>query len=829
MRSSNQIVPPEVGMKYSAGKFDLGRSSSSKRESGRRDQAAGDSGNPGVTEQEIGQPLQITDAVLQNEELGVWQIRPDGLTEYANSVVYALLDIESPDILESHSYTEFFTPESQDALKAVFADCMAGKIGRCDAVLLSTHGPQRDVRFSCTPISGEDGSPVGVAATLRDITSQRRVEQSAAESDLKYRQLFMHGSDAVIALDLAGIVSEVNNCACNLLGYRREELTGASARLLTHPDDPDLLSHSGMDERLECRLRQRDGQYVVAEVSLCRLPEVGCLLVARDVSERKQREQRLSRLAETAVEVHSLRTLEDVLQLITDRAAEIVGAHIATAGMTLAADWARAISALHISEKYADLPRASVVPGNETLWRTVTEANRPVRRTQFEMESSLEDASSSEEKRPQQLTGGWLAAPLVGRDGRNLGIIQLADRVTGEFTAEDEAILVQFAQMAAAAIENVRLFQAAQEEIAERRRAEERTRRHYERLVALHATDIAIVSSLDLSCTLEVFLQQVTQQLNVDAAAVLLYSASDQALILKQSTEPAAALSHKPIPLGCGPAGQAAVEQRLMHCVRRKTPSHSTWDPLAGQDTYESYCAVPLVARGQIRGVLELYLKTRDLGDPEWLSFMEILASQGAVAIDNARLFEELCEAYDATIEGWSRALDLRDKETEGHSRRVTEMTLGLAKQLGVSPAELVHMRRGALLHDIGKMGVPDSILLKPGALTRQEWEIMRLHPEFAYEMLAPVTFLRPALEIPYSHHEMWDGTGYPQGLKGEAIPLAARIFAVADVWDALNSDRPYRKAWPKERIREHIRALAGKHFDPAVVDAFLHLKAEEL
>jgi HD-GYP domain-containing protein (c-di-GMP phosphodiesterase class II) len=383
--------------------------------------------------------------------------------------------------------------------------------------------------------------------------------------------------------------------------------------------------------------------------------------------------------------------------------------------------------------------------------------------------------------------------------------------------------------MAAAAIENVRLFQAAQEEIAERRRAEERTRRHYERLVALHATDVAIISSLDLSCSLQVFLQQVTQQLSVDAAAVLLYSTTDQTLTLKQSTEPAAISAPRPIPLGCGPAGQAAVEQRLMHCLRRKTPSSSAWDPLAGQETYQSYYAVPLVARGQIRGVLELYLKTRELGDPEWLSFLEILASQGAVAIDNARLFEELCDAYDATIEGWSRALDLRDKETEGHSRRVTEMTLQLAKRLEVSPAELVHMRRGALLHDIGKMGVPDSILLKPGALTRQEWEVMRLHPEFAYEMLAPITFLRPALEIPYSHHEMWDGTGYPQGLKGEEIPLAARIFAVADVWDALNSDRPYRNAWPKDRIRDHIRALAGKHFDPVVVDAFLDLKAETL
>ncbi len=182
----------------------------------------------------------------------------------------------------------------------------------------------------------------------------------------------------------------------------------------------------------------------------------------------------------------------------------------------------------------------------------------------------------------------------------------------------------------------------------------------------------------------------------------------------------------------------------------------------------------------------------------------------------------ELAQAYDGTIEGWSRALDLRDHETEGHSRRVTEMTLALARAFGASEEELVHVRRGALLHDIGKMGVPDSILLKPGPLTEEEWVLMRRHPVYAYEMLSEVSFVRPALEIPHCHHEKWDGTGYPRGLKNEDIPLAARLFAVVDVWDALRSDRPYRRAWPIERTRDHIAALSGTHFDPRVVDVFL-------
>ena len=186
---------------------------------------------------------------------------------------------------------------------------------------------------------------------------------------------------------------------------------------------------------------------------------------------------------------------------------------------------------------------------------------------------------------------------------------------------------------------------------------------------------------------------------------------------------------------------------------------------------------------------------------------------------------DRLALAYDATIEGWSRAMDLRDKETEGHSQRVTEMTLQLAALLGMGGEDLIHIRRGALLHDIGKMGVPDSILLKPGPLDEEEWRTMKLHPFYALEMLGPIEFLRPALDIPYAHHEKWDGSGYPLGLSGELIPESARIFAVADVWDALRSDRPYRKGWPEARVRTHIESLRGIHFDPRVVAAFLSIQ----
>ncbi len=215
---------------------------------------------------------------------------------------------------------------------------------------------------------------------------------------------------------------------------------------------------------------------------------------------------------------------------------------------------------------------------------------------------------------------------------------------------------------------------------------------------------------------------------------------------------------------------------------------------------------------GRLGKAIEQALEQKALRDKNRQSLIEL-----------QKAHEDLVTAYNETIEGWSRALDLRDKETELHTQRVTEITLRLARLVGMSEEELVHVQRGALLHDIGKMGVPDSILLKPGALTEEEWVIMRQHPIHAYNLLYPIEYLRPALDIPYCHHEKWDGTGYPRQIKGEEIPLAARIFAIADVWDALSSDRPYRRACPESEVLEYIRNKAGTHFDPALVEIFLN------
>lgn len=367
--------------------------------------------------------------------------------------------------------------------------------------------------------------------------------------------------------------------------------------------------------------------------------------------------------------------------------------------------------------------------------------------------------------------------------------------------------------------------------VIERKRSQEHIQQQLERLDALRAIDMAITASLDLRLTLGVFLEQITTLLHVDAADILLCNMHAQTLEYAAGKGfRTGILRHAHQRLGRGHAGQAALQRRILHIADiRYTPEAFSHAPLLSEEGFIAYYAVPLLAKGYVKGVLEVFHRAPLKPDQDFLDFLDALAGQAAIAIDNATMFEdmqrsniELTMAYDATIEGWSKALELRDKETEGHTQRVTEMTLQMARAIGIGEDELVHVRRGAMLHDIGKMGIPDAILHKPGKLTDDEWEIMRLHTVYAYEMLLPIAFLRPAIDIPYCHHEKWDGAGYPRGLKGEEIPLSARIFAIADVWDALRSDRPYKKAWPEDKAIEQIHTGTGGHFDPKCVEVFL-------
>lgn len=245
-----------------------------------------------------------------------------------------------------------------------------------------------------------------------------------------------------------------------------------------------------------------------------------------------------------------------------------------------------------------------------------------------------------------------------------------------------------------------------------------------------------------------------------------------------------------------------------------------------------SILCVPLIIKEKVIGVI--YVDSRihaGLFTEEDLHLLTSFADQAALALDNANLVEGLRQsnqnleaAYETTLEGWAMALEMRDNETQGHTIRVTELTVHLATYMGISSEELKQIQRGATLHDIGKMGIPDSILLKPDFLTEEERKTMQNHPNYAREMLEQIPFLRPALDIPLYHHERWNGTGYPEGLQGEDIPLPARIFAVVDVWDACVSDRPYREAMPGKVVLAMIQEESGKHFDPAIVKNFTAL-----
>ena len=378
------------------------------------------------------------------------------------------------------------------------------------------------------------------------------------------------------------------------------------------------------------------------------------------------------------------------------------------------------------------------------------------------------------------------------------------------------------------------IIQSFFRDITKRKLAEDLAQERLQHLGALHAIDLMISSSLDLHETLSEFLNLVTSQLKVDAADILLLNPDTQTLDYAAGRGFRTEVMQKSrIRLGEGIAGLAALEHRSITVPDLLDfQSGFVRAPLLAQEGFTSYACVPLMAKGKVKGVLEILHRSHLGPDAEWQGFLEALAAQAAIAIDNATLFDELQRsnidlmlAYDATLEGWARALDLRSRETERHTERVAEMTLRLARTMGISEKDLVHIRRGALLHDIGKIGIPDSILLKPGTLTEDDWSIMRKHPRFAFDMLQPIAYLRPALDIPYAHHEHWDGSGYPRGLKGEHIPLAARLFSVADIWDAMTDEkRPYRKALSKDEIRTYIRSLSGNQLDPKVVDAFLKI-----
>ena len=622
--------------------------------------------------------------------------------------------------------------------------------------------------------------------------AELRREHRRTDEQIKYHaRLLRHINDAVIGTDDQFHITAWNRAAERIYGWMAAEVMGRSVDEILKSgfsekqqvDAQELLKEksSFRSERIHSR---KNGELVYVEEDTIALTDergkvTGYVSVNRDITERKRAEEEL----------------KEKERLLSE--SQRIG-HIGSWSYNIATN-----SLQYSEEMYRllDVSPETFPDSSEAFLGLIYSPDRP------DAARWMEDIRSDRQKKELNFR--------IFRSNGELRHIQCR----GATVFDSAGKPMRFTGMA--------------QDITEHKVAENQIRHQMEQLAALSNIDQAIISNINLHITLETILSEVSKQLQVDAANIFLLNSEEQVLeyaagrgFRTQSIETAS------VPIGASHSGRVAKEHRLIMIENLRDESEDPLlAPFLAKEEFVFYCGVPLIAKGSIKGVLEVFHRVSLHPYPEWLDFLNTLARHTAIAVDNATLFEnlqqtnrELLTAYDTTIEGWSRALDLRHKETEGHTQRVAEMMLSLARRFGFAEKELLYIRRGALLHDIGKMGVPDNILLKPQSLTQDEWVIMRKHPQYAFDLLKPIVFLVRSLDIPYCHHEKWDGTGYPRGLKRDEIPMTARLFAVVDVWDALTSDRPYRPAWPEDEALTYIREQSGNQFDPQVVDAFFKM-----
>jgi PAS domain S-box-containing protein len=668
---------------------------------------------------------------------------------------------------------------------------------------------------------------------LRDRVDHQRAEKALEESEGQYRLLVDNLNHGLVIADPQGVFIFANPRFGEMLGYSRDELMGRPVFDFFDPPNQEIIREQlnrrrqGEREPYEITFTRKDGEKIIALITPIPIVDAAgnlqkALAVITDITDCKKAEARASEHLQSLnlliAGVEKLAKLRDpdvmaqeICQLVVDAfdSRLVWLGLVENQGRLRPLNWAgETADCLKDLEMCLEDPTLDQGPIGRAIG-----TGKP----RFINELGMEEGETP-----------WVAAALARgyqalaafplmRSQRAFACLNIYSDRPNFFTPERVDLLQAFAGIAAAAIENAHL--------------DAKVEKHLKQLQALRQIDLAISGSLDLGITLNVLLDQLITHLGVDAATVMLLNS--QSLALECAAERgfrSDGMSRARVPLGQGCAGVVALERKPLYIADlaavqdKRVRSH-----LVVSEGFVSYYGAPLLNRGQLRGVIEICHRSRFDADEDRLGFLESLAGQAAIAIDNASLFDEmershseLTLAYEATLEGWARALELRDFETKGHCQRVTDLTVKLARALGVEDKDLTQIYRGALLHDIGKIAVPDKILLKQGPLTPEEWVIMRQHPIYAHELLFPIAYLRPALDIPFSHHERWDGGGYPRGLKGEDIPLAARIFAVVDVWDALNHDRPYRSAWPQDKIREYLQEEAGTQFDPEVVAVFL-------
>jgi PAS domain S-box-containing protein/putative nucleotidyltransferase with HDIG domain len=686
---------------------------------------------------------------------------------------------------------EFLAPYRESLTKILEGESLKEA---AEYMLRGKYGKLHYVEVLSAPrYSGRD--IIGFQGVARDITARKQAEDALQESEAKFRRLVAH-LPTVVYVNAIGDASStiyVSPQIEALLGYTPQEWLAEPKfwSMSLHPEDRQrVLEQAAYTEQtrepfdVEYRMIARDGRLVWVHDEVILVKDLegqpqfwqGIML---DITERKQAEE----------------ASKEKERLLSE--AQRIG-QMGSWSYEIAADTLQYSEEMY---RLLDTSPPELQNGRTDFLSLIYALDRPL------VASWMEEIKAGREVKP-------LDFRLFHKNGE-LRYFQSRGKV--RFDSDGEPAR----------------FVGTVQDISERKLAEIQIHQQIQRLTALGKIDEAIISTVDSSTMMGTVIQQIIAQLQVDAADVLLLPPHSEVLKYAAGSGFRTQAARGPaVPMARSLAGRVARERRLIRVedVQAQSRHPGLSERLAGEG-FVSYMGVPLITSGKVRGVLELFHRMPLHPYTEWLDFLNVLAGQMAIAIENRSLFanleqsnQELSQAYDATIVGWSRALDLRDKETEGHTLRVTELALSLARKFSFTPLQARYIRWGGLLHDIGKMGIPDSILLKPDKLSDEEWTIMRNHPQYAYDLLQPIAFLTPALDIPYCHHEKWDGTGYPRGLKGEEIPLPARIFAVVDVWDALHSDRPYRPCWPDDKIRDHIHTLSGTHFDPQVVDVFMQI-----
>jgi len=725
-----------------------------------------------------------------------------------------------PNSLVGHNLFDLFHPDERAAAAQLLEQTIKDPGSVHEALFRLRHqdGSWRWMEGLLTNLLDEPAVQ-SVVINYRDITERKMAEQEIA-SLAKFPS---ENPNMVLRFSREGTILYANPVSGPLLDMWGCAVGGPAPQFWRDLTAQLLSSRENKTVDIEC-----DGKiYEMIVIPVIEPDYVN--LYGRDITKRKKAEdeikinnEELSMLFELSHSLAVADNLEDVLNIVNRHAVESI--HTTFSRIALLEDEKFIMRAAYpIRVLSRDLGIGFQVPLSALPYtQHVLEQNEPT------ILQAVDPQIGNEEKKALLLdfAQSLCLIPLRSSDSSHSSVNLLGVLMLGEarnekrepFTPGKIRLAQSIGDSAAIAIQRILLG----EQISHR----------LQQSIALTEIDLAIMTTSDMVVSLDILLMHLTVQLKVDAADVWYYNPSSQSLefVTSRGFQSPEFKSGKPIRIGEGYAGRSALERQTIYVPNLTMLSDNPRLAKAMMvEPFISYYAVPLIVKDQIKGVIELFHRTELESSEEWLKFLNSLANQAAIAIDNSSLFNdlqqsntELTQAYDATIQGWSRALDLRDKETEGHTQRVTELTMKLGSLFGLSETDLVHVRRGALLHDIGKMGVPDRILLKPGPLTDEEWIIMKKHPTFAYEMLSPIHYLQPALNIPYGHHEKWDGSGYPRGLSGDQIPIAARIFALVDVWDALTSDRPYRAAWPDDKVLNHIRSLTGTHFDPQVVKVCL-------